>query len=913
MANIKNFGLIGVGSSIQFGKAGPSLGQQAINILKADGTAAFRLPAGTTVQRPDPASAGGGGMRYNSTSGGMEYTDGSTWITLATGGVAVTEVSVASANGFSGSSSGGTTPQLTLGTTVSGLLKGDGTAISAAVSGTDIKTVGGTSLIGAGDVPVVTSIDFGTTGLTPATSSDGDVVVAGTLVSANGGTGLSTFSSGSVLYASGANTWAAAGPGATSGVQAWDADLDAIAALNSTGFAVRTAPNTWAERSITGSAGRIVITNGDGVASSPTIDLDTLSDGSTGTFLKFTRDTYGRVSGTTAVVQGDITGLVDSVYVNTSGDTMTGNLAMGSNYVTMDSAPVSDTQAANKAYVDAVAAGLSWKTAVKAATTTNVDISTDLENGDTLDGVTLTTGDRVLVKNQSAGADNGIYIVQATGAASRASDADTAIELDSATVFVQQGTVNADTGWTQTATIVTVGVTAQVWVQFSGSNTYTWGTGLGNTGNTVFVKLGAGISELPTDEVGIELFDTGTGALWLTTDGTTKSTETGAGLYLKLADSGGLTQDSTGLYISVSGVTNDMLANSAFFLYADSGWSEVSLGGTLNVIGTSGQGVSTSTTGSDIQITVQDATTALKGVASFDSSNFSVTAGAVSIAAGGIDLTTDVTGILPVANGGTGVNTLLDTSIVIGNGTAGVETTVALTFDSATNLLTIGGATIEADSGDLILTALNTNANIVLEPNGTGSVIVGPSGNDGVIESETGFSINMIGDVNVTVEALTGQIIFTLPTGTTEKLSITGPTATDYATGLAANDVPNVQYVTDAIAAATTPGAVLTFRTSVNLSTTGTTPVGTLPTGTIILSVRVQVVTADTASGTLEVGNAATPGRYMTTTENDTQTVGVYIAETYQTDGGDLNIIATVGGTPGGAGSANVIVEYALS
>src|SRR5690606_22811377 len=122
--------------------------------------------------------------------------------------------------------------------------------------------------------------------------------------------------------------------------------------------------------------------------------------------------------------------------------------------------------------------------------------------------------------------------------------------------------------------------------------------------------------------------------------------------------------------------------NDSITLDADSGSGTVALGGTLDIAGTTAQGVSTSAAGGQVTITVANATDTTKGVASFDATNFTVTAGAVSLAAGGVDLTTDVTGILPVANGGTGANTLLDTAIIIGNGTSAVEATAALTYDS---------------------------------------------------------------------------------------------------------------------------------------------------------------------------------------------------------------------------------------
>lgn len=110
-------------------------------------------------------------------------------------------------------------------------------------------------------------------------------------------------------------------------------------------------------------------------------------------------------------------------------------------------------------------AGTSWKEKVRVATTANGTLASAFENGDTIDGVVLATGDRILLKNQTAGAENGIYVVAASGAPTRANDADSSDELVNATVKVSEGTINADTEWqcTTNATI-TVNTTALTWV-----------------------------------------------------------------------------------------------------------------------------------------------------------------------------------------------------------------------------------------------------------------------------------------------------------------------------------------------------------------------------------------------------------------------------------------------------------------
>ena len=106
--------------------------------------------------------------------------------------------------------------------------------------------------------------------------------------------------------------------------------------------------------------------------------------------------------------------------------------------------PSSNSDAATKVYVDNLVAGLKTRIICKAATTGNVDLSADLQNGDTLDGVTLATGNRVLVKDQSTASQNGIYTVVASGTASRDTDFDAIGELAGQLVIIQEGSTNSD-------------------------------------------------------------------------------------------------------------------------------------------------------------------------------------------------------------------------------------------------------------------------------------------------------------------------------------------------------------------------------------------------------------------------------------------------------------------------------------
>jgi hypothetical protein len=158
--------------------------------------------------------------------------------------------------------------------------------------------------------------------------------------------------------------------------------------------------------------------------------------------------------------------------------------------------PTNPQDAANKRYVDSAVVGIDWKPSVRLATTAAITLATGLENGDTLDGVTLATGDRVLVKNQTDATENGIYVVAASGAPSRSSDADTAAEITASfAVFVEEGTVNTDSGWTLTNNgAVTVGTTELSFTQFTGLGQITAGAGLTKTANTLDVIGGDGIT-----------------------------------------------------------------------------------------------------------------------------------------------------------------------------------------------------------------------------------------------------------------------------------------------------------------------------------------------------------------------------------------------------------------------------------
>ena len=147
--------------------------------------------------------------------------------------------------------------------------------------------------------------------------------------------------------------------------------------------------------------------------------------------------------------------------------------------------PTNATDAVNKSYADAITQSLDIKQSVRVASTVDIAVATALTNLSVIDGVTVATGDRVLLKNQTLPAENGIYTVVATGAAPRAIDADVSADVTSGMyVFVSEGTASADMGYVLTTNDpITLGTTGLVFTQFSGAGQITVDSTLIKTGN----------------------------------------------------------------------------------------------------------------------------------------------------------------------------------------------------------------------------------------------------------------------------------------------------------------------------------------------------------------------------------------------------------------------------------------------
>jgi len=210
----------------------------------------------------------------------------------------------------------------------------------------------------------------------------------------------------------------------------------------------------------------------------------------------------------------------------------TGAVSMNSQKITGLADPTGDNDAANKGYVDGVAQGLDVKDSVVATTTANGTLSTAFANGQSIDGVTLQTGDRILIKNQTTASQNGIYNVNASGAPSRTTDMATGANAAGAFVFVEQGTVNAENGFTCTSDTgsAVVGTNNLTFAQFSGAGQVLAGDGLDKSGNTLSVDLKAnGGLVIESTEIAVKLDASSiTGTLAIGDGGTGATTATAA-------------------------------------------------------------------------------------------------------------------------------------------------------------------------------------------------------------------------------------------------------------------------------------------------------------------------------------------------------------------------------------------------
>jgi hypothetical protein len=271
-------------------------------------------------------------------------------------------------------------------------------------------------------------------------------------------------------------------------------DLAAVEGLATTGLAVRTDVDTWATRTVTGTAGNVTITNGDGVAGNPTIDLAALGTPVTASMVKVTTDAYGRVTATTPVTQSDISSSLGFTPVNIAGDTMTGPLVLSADAVSgLQAATLQQVQS----LVSSAVNNRDDKQSVRVASSTNITLTAP---GATIDGITMATGERFLALGQTNGAQNGIYVYNgALTAATRASDADTSAEVTAGlTTFVSEGT-SAGSSYSIIGTDpIVLDTTSLTFAQTGSSTPYTGANGVSVSGTVIETEASSSLRSLHT-------------------------------------------------------------------------------------------------------------------------------------------------------------------------------------------------------------------------------------------------------------------------------------------------------------------------------------------------------------------------------------------------------------------------------
>ena len=362
----------------------------------------------------------------------------------------------------------------------------------------------------------------------------------------------------------------------------------------------------------------------------------------------FSADNFSVSSGAVTIKDGGVANVelenssltIGGTSVSLGGTTST---LAGLDSVTLNGPPSNTNHAATKGYVDSISQGLDVKQSVRAASTANVDLTT-LDAGQTLDGVTLAEGDRVLIKDQTTSSQNGIYVIGADGvAASRAADMAASSEAAGVFTFVEEGTTNADNGYLCTTDDATdtVGTHNLTFVQFSGAGQITAGDALSKTGNTLDVEVDNSTIVVVADALqvknsGITLAKlanldnlkvignvsggsaTPTAVSILDEDGMASNSDTALA-----------TQQSIKAYVDAQITAQDLDFST------DSGAGAVDLD-SQTLAFTSGEGIDITHVDQAVTIAAEDATTTNKGVASFSGDNFAVSSGAVTIKDGGV-------------------------------------------------------------------------------------------------------------------------------------------------------------------------------------------------------------------------------------------------------------------------------------
>lgn len=541
----------------------------------------------------------------------------------------------------------------------------------------------------------VSTISGGGTGLTPSSPTGGVVTLGGTVNVSSGGTGANTLTG----YVKGTGT----------------SPLTASATI----------PNT----DITG-LGTMSTQNASAVAI-------------TGGTIAGATITGGTINNTTIGATTAASGTFTSVAMTTG---------------TITTAPSANTDIVNKEYADSIASGINFHAACNLATaaalpsctynngTSGVGATlTATANGAlSVDGVAVATNDRILVKNQASGAQNGIYVVTATGSAgtpfvlTRATDYDTSgtgtNEIDQGDfVLILAGTAYANTSWVQqTALPIIVGTTAIVWVQFGAPLTYSAGTGLNESPTYTFNIANTGVtaatygsaSQVPVLAVNAQgqltsvtntSIAISAGAVSGLAASATTDTTNASNISSGMLGTGRLTGSYTGI-TGVGTLTAGTWNGSTIGIgYGGTGLTATPTNGQLAIGNGSGYTLANLTAGTNVSIsntaggiTISATPSAGGTVTSVDMSvpSFLSVSGNPITTSGTLAVTYSGTA-LPVANGGTGATTL--SGYLFGNGTSAVTASTTIPSTAITGL----GSMASQNANSVAITGGNIDGTII--------------------------------------------------------------------------------------------------------------------------------------------------------------------------------------------------------